>query len=140
MACGCALCAAGRDGDKAQDQLAPSTTFEAIAIFDPKPVAAGTDGFTAGAATAPAYAISALINEYGYQWGTSSGATVTYSFLSSVPSYYSSNAEERTNFASMNSTQRQAARDAFAFFAEVANITFVEATPGKSYARKLVTA
>jgi Ca2+-binding RTX toxin-like protein len=83
--------------------------------------------------TAPTYAIDAVANPWGAKWGGAaigSAATVTFSFLTSVPSYYPANAEERSNFGPMNAAQKQAARDAFALYSEVANLTFVEVSAG----------
>lgn len=54
--------------------------------------------------------------------GTS--ATLTYSFLQTPPADASS--EDRTGFAPMTATQRQAVRDALKLWSEVANLTFVE--------------
>jgi serralysin len=123
LTCGCAACLATHEGDISQ--------FKAEGNLQPS--AAGTGSFTAGAAQAPTYAVDALINEYHAQWGSftpGTAVTVTYSFLTSVPGYYPSNADERYQFATMNAAQKQAARDAFANFAEVANITFVEVAAG----------
>lgn len=73
--------------------------------------------------------VDALLNPYGWQWGSftpGTAATVTYSFLTSVPSYYSFNADERINFAAMNAAQQDAVRDILRLYAEAANISFVE--------------
>ncbi len=127
MMCGCPDCVAARSGD--------DSGFKAdgldLPALDIDPAAAGTDVSAAAASSAPSYAIDALINPYDYQWGSLGGpVTVTYSFLTSVPGYYSSGAGERNRFVAMNAAQKQAARDSFANYAEVANITFVEVGAG----------
>ena len=110
----------------------PGRLQSRLPTVDPDPAAAVITMVTPeAAATAPLYAVNALVNEYGYRWGSfapGNPAVVTYSFLTSVPGYYAS-ADERNNFVAMNGAQQQAARDAFAMFAEVANITFVEVAP-----------
>lgn len=101
--CGCAACltARGQDSNAFNGAGAENLPTVIQPALDIQPAAAGAGGFTAGAETAPSYATSALIS--GYKWGSSSGTTtVTYSFLTSVPNYYSSNAEERSNFIGMN--------------------------------------
>ena len=105
LLCACPACVAARN--HGQDNGGPQAG-------DLAPAAATTTAATATAQGAPAYYVDALINEYDYKWG--SGAigtpvTVTYSFLTSVPSYYASNAAERVNFAPMNATQMAVVRD-----------------------------
>lgn len=53
-------------------------------------------------------------------------ATVTYQFLTAPPN--GADAGDRFGFMPMSDVQKQAARDAFALWANVANITFVEVT------------
>ena len=75
------------------------------------------------------YYIDALRDEYHYQWGgdTPGGAaTVTYSFLTSMPSYYASSAPESDHFASMDAAQEDAVRAVLQMYSAVANIHFVE--------------
>ncbi|PZO38659.1 MAG: hypothetical protein DCF19_15775 [Pseudanabaena frigida] len=75
-----------------------------------------------------AYYIDALINP-GTKWGNSnvgSPATVSFSFLSSLPSYYSSSDEESNNFVPFNAAQKSAARTILSLYSEIANINFVE--------------
>lgn len=94
---------------------------------------AGAEPVALPVSKAPDYAVNAVVNEYHYQWGSytpGTATTVTYSFLTSVPGYYAANADERNQFVAMNATQKQAARDAFTLYAEVANITFVEVASG----------
>src|SRR5262249_7386654 len=86
-----------------------------------------TDG-TAPAGALPYY-VDALVNEYDYQWGSNTpgtAATVTYSFLASVPGYYASNATERSNSQPMNATQQAAVREILQMYSSAANINFVE--------------
>jgi len=73
------------------------------------------------------------MNIFDYKWGSAvmgAPATVTYSFLTSIPNYYGPASVERNAFAPMSTVQQQAARDAFAMYAAVANITFVEVAAG----------
>jgi Ca2+-binding RTX toxin-like protein len=119
LMCGCPACLAARN------QTGDQPAAEAV------PAALGEAPGGPAAATAPGYATSALL--VGSKWGSTAagtGATVTYSFLNSVPSYYPTNAEERVHFVPMNGTQAQAAREALAMYAEVANIQFVEVAAG----------
>ena len=109
-ACGCALCA-GRAGDgfQALDASAPGTPSEAV----------------------PQGAISvlAIIAEDGTsRWnaiaGNGTGAVITYSFMTAVPSYDSTS--NRPGFTAMSATQQAAARAALAQWAAVTGLTFVE--------------
>jgi serralysin len=60
-------------------------------------------------------------------------ATVTYQFLTSPP--VGADSGDRNGFKPMTATQQQAARDAFALWANVANITFVELSSSASNAQ-----
>ena len=64
----------------------------------------------------------------GYEWGPGGGVpvNVTYSFLTSVPSYYSSNAQERVNFQPFTENMKNAVRDITAMIETFANVNFVE--------------
>ena len=64
----------------------------------------------------------------GYEWGPGGGtaASVTYSFLTSVPSYYASNAQERTNFQPFTAAMKDAVRDIVDMIETFANVTFTE--------------
>ena len=76
--------------------------------------ASGSEPAALPVSQAPTYAINGVVNEYHYQWGSytpGTATTVTYSFLTSVPGYYAANAGERNQFAAMNATQKQVARD-----------------------------
>jgi hypothetical protein len=120
--CGCPDCVAARNDH-----------FQAIdttASGSGGPSAAGAGPSSAVALPqAPSYAINAVYA--GVQWGTQgSPVTVTYSFLTSVPGYYSAGADERNHFVALNAAQKQAARDAFAAYSAVANITFQEVASG----------
>ena len=96
--------------------------------------ASGSEPAALPVSQAPSYAIDALVNEYDYQWGSwtpGTAVTVTYSFLTSVPGYYASNADERNNFvADERGAEAGGARRVRAIIREVANITFVEVSPG----------
>ena len=69
--------------------------------------------------------IDALVAGGDYKWGPSGfmgqSTTVTYSFLTSAPSY-----NPVSSFQEFNDTMKSAARLAFAEWSSVANITFVE--------------
>lgn len=70
--------------------------------------------------------IDALVAGTSYKWGPTGlmgqSVTVTYSFMTSAPSYNSGT----TTFQEFNDTMKAAARLALAEWTEVANITFVE--------------
>jgi Ca2+-binding RTX toxin-like protein len=124
LMCACPDCLATRQGEKGF--VADDGGHAVVA-------SAGSGSFAAGAAQAPSYAVNAVVNPYGWQWGSftpGTAAVVTYSFLTSVPNYYGSGAGERNQFVPMNAVQQQAARDALTLFAEAANITFVQAAAG----------
>jgi serralysin len=125
MICGCAACVA----ERSDNEESAATTHLAQ---DWQPSVATSSDTTAAATyvspSAPSYAVPALSS--GYKWG-GPGITVTFSFLTSIPGYYSLNADERDHFVTMNATQRQAALDAFALYSEVANITFVQVASGQ---------
>jgi len=71
---------------------------------------------------------NALALVHGYEWGNGGGASanVTFSFLTSVPSYYSSTALERTNFSQFTESMKVGARAALTNMSTFANITFTE--------------
>lgn len=121
LLCGCPDCVAAR---AAADD---GTAFNAQ---DVTPAAAPIDVAAPAAAPSPPSYVDALINEYDYQWGSvgapGTSATVTYSFLSSVPGYYDPGADERIAFAPMNATQQAVVRGILQDYAAVANVTFVE--------------
>ena len=79
---------------------------------------------------------SAVIHTNGLKWGSSSfgsGATVSYSFLSSVPSYYSTLSSKYgidypSGFIGFNTAQKNATREILSMYSDVANINFVETT------------
>jgi len=78
-------------------------------------------------------AIAALLPEGEPKWGSSrvgTGATVTYSFMTAAPSY--ADADDRFRFAAFNTSQREAASEALATWAAVADITFVEVSDSGS--------
>ncbi|MDX2228241.1 MAG: M10 family metallopeptidase C-terminal domain-containing protein [Leptolyngbyaceae cyanobacterium bins.349] len=52
--------------------------------------------------------------------------TVTFSFMTQLPSYYAPNSEEASNFVPLSEEQKQAARLALDLWSQVANIQFVE--------------
>jgi serralysin len=58
--------------------------------------------------------------------GLGCAATITYSFLTFVPAYYSNTHDPITGFVPFTSEQQQAARNVLASIASVANLTFTE--------------
>jgi serralysin len=85
------------------------------------------EAFTSGGVIPQAatgyYFIDALLPPGAPHW---SNSTVTYSFMTAVPSYYAWNAIERNNFVPMNSTQRDGVRRALQLWSEVSGLRFVE--------------
>lgn len=77
--------------------------------------------------------IDALLAGDSFRWNynaaVGTGVTLTYSFMSSLPSYYGA-AREANGFAATNAAQRTAIQSALALYAEVANITFNFAANG----------
>lgn len=92
--------------------------------------ASGPAGNAAAAPTAPnAYYVDALVNEAHFQWGSETpgtGATITYSFSTTAPSYYAPSSIEAATFAPMNAEQQDAVRTVLQMYADVANVHFVE--------------
>lgn len=119
MRCGCALCAGSASG-------AASGTGESVGVAAQQPQG-----------DLPYY-IAALLPSDQPRWSSVGGvggavgtaSTVTYSFLSSPPSY--ADAQDRNGFAAANSAQRTAFRQAFALWADVCNLTFTEVTDSAS--------
>ncbi|MEZ5918807.1 MAG: hypothetical protein R3D66_02430 [Alphaproteobacteria bacterium] len=58
--------------------------------------------------------------------GQRHGGSITYSFLTSVPSYYAPNADERRDFRVFTPEMQDGARTALAEISTFANITFTE--------------
>ncbi len=73
------------------------------------------------------YYVDAL--QTGYSWG-SGPLTLGYTFLSAVPDYYSSSAQERNGFSSFNTAQKAAADYALDQISAICNVTFVEGSLG----------
>lgn len=98
--------------------------------------AAGSGVFSglSRAAGAPSY-VGALLPSGNPTWSSRLGAaaTVTYSFMESLPSYHRT--ADRTGFAPMDSGQREAVASALRSWSEVANITFTEVDDGGSGGR-----
>ena len=94
---------------------------------------ANATGSSNNGAPAPAnpYYIDTLVNEYHFQWGSTTpgtGATITYSFLTTAPSYYYYSAPESATFAPMTAAQQDAVRAILQMYSDVANVHFVEAS------------
>ncbi len=64
----------------------------------------------------------------GNEWGPGGGvaASITYSFLESVPPYYVSNAQERMNFESFTEEMKEAVRAIADMIETFANVTLTE--------------
>ncbi|MEW5726700.1 MAG: M10 family metallopeptidase, partial [Pseudomonadota bacterium] len=81
----------------------------------------------AAQAAALPYYTSALLYPQDWRWNADqahgTAVTVTYSFMTSSPGTYG-------GFRAFNETEKQAARDALAEWAKVANITFKEVSSG----------
>jgi serralysin len=122
LGCGCPDCLAAR----LQSDLPPDPRLVADKAF------AATTTSTAVSAGASTYYIDALLPSGNPQWPLVNGvATVTYSFLTSVPGYYSGNADERNHFAAMSAAAQQVVRDVLGMYSEVAHINFVEVASGQ---------
>lgn len=68
------------------------------------------------------------------------GIEVTYSFLAQVPFYYADDAQERTNFLSMNGGLRDAVRRALDLWSDVCGITFREVADSQGGVMRFGTA
>lgn len=115
LPCGCPLCAAAAAGTEAWP-------VSAGAVDSP----ASGAGNLVPQASAASYVL-ALLPSTVPRWGSGAvgtGATVSYSFMESAPSYASTS--DKTGFAALSATQRAAVREAFAAWSAVANIFFVE--------------
>lgn len=85
---------------------------------------------------APDYVLDALLpggsGDTMVRWNAGdplgSAVIITYSFLQSVPGYYSANAPERKDFAPFTAEQEAAVRDALAMLEQFTNITFIKTT------------
>jgi hypothetical protein len=88
--------------------------------------------FPSGAAalSAPGYAVDSLLLSASMRWNypgpAGTPASVTYSFLPSVPSYYAADAGERTGFQAFSASEIDGARRALQQFSDVCNLTFTE--------------
>ncbi|MDZ8104460.1 MAG: M10 family metallopeptidase C-terminal domain-containing protein [Nostoc sp. DedQUE12a] len=83
--------------------------------------------------TPPNYIASLLI---GSQWGTQgSPVTLTYSFMTQVPYYYSLEAPERTGFAVLEDSQKDGAVQALKLWSEVSGLKFVYDPSGSGQIR-----
>lgn len=90
--------------------------------------AAVPDG--SSALSAPGYAVDSLLLSASMRWNypgaIGTPASVTYSFLQSVPSYYAADAGERDGFAAFSASEIDGARRALQQFSDVCNLTFTE--------------
>ena len=62
--------------------------------------------------------------------GVGNSASVSYSFLAEVPTYYASDGISITGFSQFTEAEKLATRDVLASVSAVANISFVEGAPG----------
>ena len=72
----------------------------------------------------------ALLLVHGNEWGPGggTGATITYSFLTSTPNYYSAGSLEYNQFNALTTSMQAATRSALAMISSSVNITFTEVT------------
>jgi hypothetical protein len=82
-----------------------------------------TNGGLTPQANTGVYYIDALLPTPANYWV---GSTISYSFMTSVPSYYPWNYPERNKFVPFNTTQANAARRALQLFSEISGLRFVE--------------
>ena len=119
--CGCSLCQSGKYDPQSFEQ-------QDVYLKDFAVLPGG-----GGEYTPPSIGLNNA-NELntGLEWGPGGGVgvNVTYSFLSSVPSYYASNAQERTLFQPYTAAMEDAARDVFDMIETFTNLTFTEDTTG----------
>ena len=119
--CGCSLCQSGKYDPQSFEQ-------QDVYLKDFAVLPGG-----GGEYTPPSIGLNNA-NELntGLEWGPGGGVgvNVTYSFLSSVPSYYASNAQERTLFQPYTAAMEDAARDVFDMIETFTNLTFTEDTSG----------
>ncbi len=113
--CRCAYCLAGKDH---------AGLDTGSAITDPLILPGG-----GGAVTPENIGTNNALNlVHGFEWGPGGGTavTVTYSFLTSVPSYYPSTADERFLFSSFTPEMKDATRTILQTISTFANVTFTE--------------
>lgn len=119
--CGCPICQGLRTADFSAASSVPAG----------EPSGISPQGATVTSTVVPAsapYYVSALVNANGTQWGNSPGGavTVTYSFMTAVPSYASF--QDSYGFAVMSTAQKDATRRALASYSAVSGLTFQEVT------------
>lgn len=116
-ACSCAYCSENRLGN--------NTPYQAFNAPHDNIVLAGGGGTVTPASIGINNALQLVT---GLEWGAGGGTPVnlTYSFLSSVPTYYSSSATERNSFEPFTETMKTAARAALSHISSFANVTFTE--------------
>ncbi|WP_448208564.1 M10 family metallopeptidase C-terminal domain-containing protein, partial [Azospirillum sp. sgz302134] len=72
--------------------------------------------------------IDALLAGSAYRWNANTAVgtavTLTYSFLTSVPTYYASSAAERSGFQAVTAGMQTGIQSALAFYEQVANVKF----------------
>ncbi len=103
--CGCPACQASGAGEAGGGTAGPYTSGDPYDVGN----------------------VAALLSASG-GWA---GRTLTYSFVTTVPSYYKSSAAERAGFAPLSAAQKTAVRDALAEIARVTELKFVEDTVEK---------
>lgn len=115
LGCGCAACRAGQDSDT-------STVYEGSSTYTSDYAALSGDLEAASSVTNA----NTLID--GREWGEGGGVgvEVTFSFPTSVPSYYASGATESTNFQAFTAEMQNAARAIFDMLETFTNLTFTE--------------
>jgi len=114
--CGCASCS----GQSLSDQILNRQSSKSLNSVPKAP----TNDIT----------IDALLPPGVPRWnsGIGTGVTVTYSFMNSLPSYYSSSDEESKGFVPFNNVQKEGARRALRLWSEVSKITFIEVSDNRA--------
>jgi len=115
--------------DQASEMKDADTTADSSIM--PSAITAPTENTEQDVASpAPQYAIDAL--QAGYQWG-GAPVVIKYSFLDSLPGYYSSSSQEASNFSTFNAMQEAAVRDVLDQLSSFANVTFVETSDAQAW-------
>ncbi|NYZ11942.1 matrixin family metalloprotease [Azospirillum sp. RWY-5-1] len=79
--------------------------------------------------------IDALLAGDSYRWNagkpTGTATTISYSFLTSLPTYYASGAAEAKDFAAVTDSMKAGIEAALSLYEQVCNVRFVEDTSEK---------
>ncbi|PCI99299.1 MAG: hypothetical protein COB14_06775, partial [Alphaproteobacteria bacterium] len=115
--CGCAYCQNGREHNE-------GAFNDAVQLKDLAVLSGGGGSVTP--ATIGVNNAAELI--HGNEWGVGGGTAVnlTYSFITSVPSYYPSDAQEQMNFSVFTPEMQNAVRSVLSDMSTFTNVTFTE--------------